>query len=58
MYRVLSGAGKSFWAVPSSPNGQVIPSTGYRYSAGGGFDTAIANSTLPARPDGTYFTFE
>ena len=39
-------------------NGQAIPSTGYRYSAGSGFNNAMANGSLPARSEGTYFTFQ
>jgi len=60
----LTGAGGAAATTLSHPDyyvtsdGDVIPSTGYRYSAGEKFLESIKNGFLSARPDGTYFTFE
>lgn len=39
------------------PSGEVIPATGYRYSSGEQFVATVENGFLPARTEGTYFSF-
>jgi hypothetical protein len=40
------------------PNGEVIPATGYRYSKGEQFVTAVERGLLPSKAEGTYFSFD
>lgn len=57
-YSVISesGSGTDFYVAP---NGEIIPSTGYRYiSENAPYIKDMTNSmTIPANVDGTYFSF-